>query len=130
MPAYYFEPATFLLWLDLDIALRLHQAHSYLCLHLLSSDRQVFPLQWGYRKRKDLHNAWQLQRKSDELPICFPALHHSSSFMTVAIMQLLNLNSACSKCVWRVCADSVLRVLSNASQESVNVRCCYTHQLL
>jgi hypothetical protein len=130
MPAYSLEPATVLLWLDLDIALHLHQAHSYLRLHLLASDKRVCPLQWGYRKRKDLHNAWQLQRKSDKLPICFPALRHSSSFIIVAIMQLFNLELACIKCVWHVCADSVLRILANASQDSVNVSFCYIHQLL
>ncbi len=108
MPAYSLEPATVLLWLDLDIALHLHQAHSYLRLHLQASDKRVCPLQWGYRKRKDLHNAWQLQQKSAELPISFPALHHSSLFMTVVIMQLLNLDLACTKCFSGICECQVL----------------------
>ena len=91
---------------------------------------RVCPLQWGYRKRKDFHNAWQLQRKSEKLPVFFPALRHSSSFMTVGVMQLLGLDLACIKCIWRVCAGSVLRVQSNASRESVTASCWYSHQLL
>ena len=50
--------------------------------------------------------------------------------MTVGIMQLLDLDLACIKCIWHVCAGSVLRVQSNASQASVTAMFCYSHQLL